>query len=172
MDRKLAVIFQLEDLRVGKHIIRDHRNWKIGELQVEYLWWSLIEPSFDSRAVVAVVRFEDELRALFQPLDKDDGLESVSAVKVIGWRDPMLFAFEGVNIMTQTGDLSLDGISYHLQIKTSDVDANFSFANPGTEALLKIESALIETARHVVQTERNRKGEDYLVIWNRYLKRI
>src|ERR1044072_2211867 len=170
VEQQLAADFQLEDLRVGRHIIRDQRNWKLGELNVEYLWWALIEPSFQPPAVLAVVKFKDELRALFRPRSVDDTQGHTPTIKLGDWRDPMLLAFERVNILKEAGGLSLDGIGYHLQIKTWAVDAKFDFSNPRGEGLSKVESALIDTARRIVEIQGNRNNEAYLVMWGKYGK--
>jgi hypothetical protein len=49
----------IENVRPGRHILRDKKRWRIGALKVSHAWHASILPSFHDRAVVAVARAHD-----------------------------------------------------------------------------------------------------------------
>jgi hypothetical protein len=55
----IAKLFGLEDLRPGRHILRNEKRWRVGELMVSHAWQAMVHPSFHDRGVLAVVSAND-----------------------------------------------------------------------------------------------------------------
>lgn len=55
----IAMLMGIDELRPGRHTLRNERRWRVGKLQVSHAWHALIFPSFHDQAVVAVARAHD-----------------------------------------------------------------------------------------------------------------
>ncbi len=55
----IAKLMGIERLRPGRHILRNEKHWRIGELTVSNAWHASILPSFHDSAVIAAVRAHD-----------------------------------------------------------------------------------------------------------------
>src|SRR5262245_888887 len=51
----LARLFGLEELRIGRHYLRDTDRARIGSLWVQSLWYAEVVPSFHSRSILCVI---------------------------------------------------------------------------------------------------------------------
>jgi len=158
----LASQIGLNDFSAGRHIPRDHRNWKTGEIEVATTWMGLIMPSFaDHTAIVtfdmpsrsherkplnpirrtAVARFEKDS---VQPLDilvldterRPDPL--TDTLGILPWNSP-------------TWHLTLDGTLYTFLSHTMIMSAFLVFANPNDESLRNLVSQLLKTEKEVRQ---------------------
>jgi hypothetical protein len=163
--------FNLNRFGVGRHIIRDERGWKVGEMNVESMWLATIQPSFNRTAYFMVMHTEVQPRALFcfrgvdsQPIIK------AGAVECPGLDDRVCASLKHIDLFPRGTQLVLDGICYKLYVRTGAVSADLSFATPKSESLRGVEKALFTVAKSVARITADESMSDYLKIWGKYVK--
>ncbi len=165
---------QTDGLRAGRHILRDERRWKTGEFWVVGLWVVTVLPSFDPPAVLTVVHERERIRGAFGVAASPDRV-STSVVSIDyspGWSDPVAQVLHELDLFDFDGGLSLDGISYELQIATLASKTQISFSNPVTRHLIALQQALFWVAEEMVNRVGTQPEHKYLTIWQKYLDSI
>ena len=175
----IATALGLDDLRPGRHILRDAKRMRTAELTVTDAWYAHVCPSFHDRGVVAVVRAEDtEFRGSVTPGFLRAGVAVVSieteslrrtVVADIG-SDPLPAALQSLDILASTDSLWLDGIGYELHTHTRACRSTLQFSNPSIDCFRAIESALLAVANAVAKTSRDKTISGFVNAWNDYLK--
>ena len=149
MDDPLASAVCLEELRVGRHYIRDAAKMRVGSIWVDTLWRLEVFPSFDNAGVVAVVaahgeEFRDRavegwVKAV---LSSADALvvEQIDA-------DPLPSVISALPLLSQSNSMSLDGVSYDLRFETVGITGTLEFSNPRQRELVALEQVCLHLAR-------------------------
>jgi hypothetical protein len=172
LENQIASALGLDDLRSGRHTVRDQRGWKTREVLVLGIWVVHILPSFHPPATVAVVMEEHRTLGAFAVVvgvSKTWDTVSVADTQLApDWVDPVADVLSKINLFDLEGGLSLDGISYELQIDTLASKAQIHFSNPITQSLVGLEQAIFRVASEVVTLAGGPLEKKYLVTWQEY----
>jgi hypothetical protein len=160
----------LEDFRVGGHTLRDADRFRVGYISVTALWSLEILPSFDERAIVAVVHLSGEE---FRGHRTTDGIKAVfatpdGAASLDLERDTVGMALNGIDLFQSSRNAFLDGVGYKLTFSTYDLRGILIFSNPVRPRLVEVERAALLVAAHVASASGKRALASAIGIWQRY----
>ena len=145
----LAEAIGLNDFRVGRHVLRDHRNWKTGELEVAAIWAGVIMPSFrEHHAIVScAISSRKEERKPLAPIHRygiatfDQTSVEPHEVRVLDSepsQDSLASILACLPWNSGEWHLTLDGTGYVLLSDTMTFAGFLTFANPRDPALLSL----------------------------------
>jgi|JI10StandDraft_1071094.scaffolds.fasta_scaffold934141_2 hypothetical protein len=145
----LATALGFNDFRPGRHVLRDERNWKSGEIDVARTWVGFRIPSFI--ATTAVMRFDITTH---KQKDKEQGAYRLTGIcdfdrnsaepKNLRTHREALGEDAVINLLTtpplnnQEWRLTLDGIGYILAVQTMTLNSVITFYNPKEQSLVKL----------------------------------
>ena len=175
----IATALGLDDLRPGRHILRDAKRMRTGELNVTDAWYAHVCPSFHDRGVVAVVRAEDTeyrgnvthgfLRAAIAGISiETDALRQTVVADIDA--DPLPPALQSLDILASTDSMWLDGISYELHTHTQACRSTLQFSNPSVDCFRAIESAMLDSAKLVANATGEKTVNGFVSTWRDYLR--
>ena len=167
---ELAKLFGLEDLRIGRHFLRDADGARVGSVWVESFWFAEIFPSFHESSVLCAIRargetFRDNSTCDWQRAAYASA--SHSAVSDIV-DDAVAVTLNNFNLFVTGGDLTLDGIGYRLSFETLALRGCFDFGNPTQPRLLRLESALNLIAAEVARRSGTKELIAAIRTWDEY----
>jgi hypothetical protein len=172
LESQVAATLGLVELRPGRHTLSGE---KASGLSVVGLWVAHILPSFHPPATVAVVVEEQHTFGAFatiMPVSRTwDAVEVVDAQFADDWLDPVVDAVREVDLFDLGGCLSLDGISYELNMHTLASQSQVCFSNPVSRALIRLEQAIFQVASDVIDLGGGPPERQYLETWREYLAR-
>ncbi len=157
----------LEQLRTGRHIVRDNRGWKTGAIAVRELWIVEIKPTFRDHSCLAMVHTDHGRNAYFC-------VSQQSTVLLLGpfgvdWPDPVEEVLQRFNLWSARNEISIDGIAYSFFVDTGDVQLAASFINPRTTALVSLEKAFLHVATTLSANDSTNVVKEYLQDWVPYV---
>lgn len=172
---QIAEALEISELRLGRWKVpnSDH-HWLM------YFWQAAILPTFHGMGILTVIhtqRFDDsgelgrgKWKGLFAlPNSQRQELEEVAVATIPN--DSLWAELNQVDLTENTGTYSLDGISYHLGITNNDFQAEFTFGNPESLSLKRIERALLHQMERIAKTSQSQAAHNYLATWNEYASR-
>ena len=170
---EILAALNLDDLRAGRHIVRDSRRWKTGELCVDGVWVAKVEPSFHPHCALGVSREKERVRAAFScgPASEgsNQGIFTTMVERSIEWDDPVATILRKADLFELSGGISLDGIGYEIQVRTLASETTISFFNPTTNLLVSLGRALIELATEISRSHENENQQEYVEnVWMGY----
>jgi hypothetical protein len=172
LDSQIIAALNLNGLNAGRHVLRDERNWKIGEYWVTGIWVVYILPSFHSPAALAIVYEEEKIRGVFVTSQGTPQIvETTSAVSIefkSDWPDPVANILRQCDLLNFNGGISLDGIGYVLQVDTLASRTSISFFNPTTHPLIELGELFFEIASEIVHQVGGSLEKAYLDTWRGY----
>ena len=177
---RLSQTLGVPELRCGTQILRNQKGWRDDEIEVDYLWYALVMPSFHPRAAIGMAHMdESEFRGKKHPaviraavVISDRGKDQVgSSTFAEVTEDPLVEAIRGVELLPENRSLCLDGICYELRTSGWEIDATLRIRNPQTATLRAIEQSLFQVVSTVQKQTGNDKIAAYLNSWQEYLKR-
>lgn len=174
----IAMLMGIDELRPGRHTLRNDRRWRVGELQVSHAWHALIFPSFHDQAVVAVARAHDtEFRGEIFPgffragiaiVGRDTSALKQTVIADID-DDPLPAVVSSLDLLAANDSVCLDGICYEIHTNTNSCQATLRFSNPMVPCFRHIETALITVAEGVAQASQESTVVEYVDMWRSYL---
>jgi hypothetical protein len=168
---KLAQLFGLEELRVGRHYLRDTDRARTGSIWVQSLWYADVAPSFHERWILCVICAKGET---FHNKTTPDWHKAAlatpfqSAVVEIE-TDHVADSLNGFDLFPSSGDMSLDGIGYKFVFETLELHGTLSFGNPSQPHLVALESALNSLSSQVACRSGIKELGEVMGIWNEYI---
>lgn len=168
--------FGLEELRTGKHIIRNGRRWREDELLVSGIWQAIILPSFHQEAIITTIHFQEhEYRGKYHPkqiLSLISLRSDLTLIKpIVIENDPVVPNLRNVNLFPSRNFLCLDGISYSIEIHLNEIEGSLLLHNPTDPSFVKIVSSLFSLAKEVQKRSKRKEIEQYLEEWQKYLRK-
>ncbi|MBL8018706.1 MAG: hypothetical protein JNM27_03495 [Leptospirales bacterium] len=157
----LAAAIGFDDFRAGRHVSRDHRNWKTGESEVAATWIGLLMPSFsDHRAVITFdvsrrVREHKELSPLRRTAIAAFERNSITPFDIQMFDserkpdDPLTGSLAELPWNSPEWHVSLDGTLYAFLSETMTLSGFLLFANPTDRSLLRLVELLKDTEAEV-----------------------
>jgi len=167
----LVRLFGLEELRIGRHYLRDTDRARMGSVWVESLWYADIVPSFHERSVLCVIAAKGEA---FRNKTTPNWHKAVfatpfqSAVVEIE-ADPVAHALNGFDLFRPSGVMSLDGIGYKVAFETLELRGSLTLGNPSQPKLVALESALHSVASEVARRSDVKELGEAVIVWNEYI---
>jgi hypothetical protein len=168
---QVARLFGLEELRAGRHYLRDADRARVGSVWVQSLWHAEVVPSFHARSVLCVICAKGET---FRNSATPDWHRAAfatpfqSAVVEVD-RDPVADALSGFDLFRPGGAVSLDGIGYKVVFETLEMRGSLSFGNPSQPDLVALESALYSLASLVARRSNVIELAQAVDMWNEYI---
>jgi len=166
----LARLFGLEELRIGRHYLRDTDRARVSSVWIQSLWYADIIPSFHARSIVCVIAAKGEE---FRKKTRPDWHKAAfatpfqSAVVEVD-TDPVADALNGFDLFRQSGVMSLDGIGYKVVFETLELHGSLTFGNPSQPRLVALESALHSLASQVARRSNAKELGEAVEVWNQY----
>lgn len=175
----LAKLIGVEDLRSGRHILRNERGWRTGEVTVSYAWRVIVTPSFHDPCLLTVVRTVDTefrgktasgfLRAGIAIMSRETkGLRQAVAVDIDA--DPVFSAIGSVDLRASSDSLWLDGIGYELHTDFTPCRASLHFSNPTVQCFRNIEDSMLAVAGQVANASSESTISGCVKTWRGYLR--
>jgi hypothetical protein len=167
----LARLFGLDELRIGRHYLRDSDRARIGSIWVQSLWYADVAPSFHARSVLCVIAAKGEA---FRDKTTPDWHKAVfatpfqSAVVEID-TDPVANALNRFDLFRPSDVMWLDGIGYRVVFETLELRGSVGFGNPSRPHLVALESALHSLASQVAGRSNVKELGEAVKVWNEYI---
>jgi hypothetical protein len=167
---ELAKLFGLEDLRIGKHFLRDADRSRVGSIWIESFWYAEILPSFHDGSALCVARAKGEV--FRNNTTRDWHMAAFATTSHSAFSDivddPVASSLGGLNLFHADGNFTLDGIGYKVSFETLNLRGCLDFSNPTQPSLVSLESTLNLVAAEVAQ----RSGVQELIAtirtWDEY----
>jgi hypothetical protein len=183
-DLPIASLYDLCELRAGRHVLRDEDGWRSAELWLESTWLAVVRPSFHPPALVACAQASEWTengdlesvwrKAAFAVVDRADAVVDPRAVAEAAIApvdaDPIRDAVSRIEFMTSTAHMSVDGIRYEFESDTLGCAARIDFASPVRKDLVNLERGLFDTASLVAAEAESPKLDSYLEAWAGYME--
>ena len=172
-DDSVALAVGLDDLRVGRHYLRDESRARVGCIWLDTLWLLHVRPSFDHHGLVGVVKSHgEELR----------GVTSAGWVKAIlasndsfivreVESDPLPELLARLPLLQQSQSGFLDGVGYEMRVETTQIKTKMSFGNPTLPELVAVERSCWEMAETIARKSRDEILIAFTKTWRRYQDR-
>jgi hypothetical protein len=167
----LSRLFGLEELRVGRHYLRDADRARTGSIWVQSLWYADVAPSFHDRLILCVICAKGEAFRNKTTPDWHKGVFATpfqSAIVDIE-KDHVVDALNGFDLFRPSGEMSLDGIGYNVLFETLDMRGSLSFSNPMQPHLVTLESALNSLASELASRSGVKEFGEAVGVWNDYI---
>lgn len=172
---QIAEALELSELRLGR--------WKVPDSDYHwlmYFWQVAIMPAFDGMGLMTIIhtqRFDDcgelgrgKWKGLFAILNRErQELEEIAVATIPN--DALWAELNQIDLTENTSGYSLDGINYHLAIKTNEFAAEFTFDNPESLWLKRVERALLHQMERIAKTSQSQAAHEYLAMWKNYAER-
>lgn len=175
LEGQIAATLGLDDLRPGRHIVRDQQGSKTHEVSVLGIWAAHISPILFPPATVAVVMEKQRTLGAFAVVigvsRTWDTVAIVDAQFAPEWVDPVADVLDKVDLFDLNGGIGLDGISYKLHIDTFASRSQVHFSTPSTQSLVGLEQAIFRVASEVVALAGGPVEKRYLDTWQGHLAR-
>ena len=138
----------LEELRAGRHILRDAQRRKLGERFVRKLWLARVQtPAAPPACLTCLVSDSGITLALAAPKNLEDSTLVTSVLEFDrNWEDPMVSAITSLDPWSCDNRISLTGCSYRLFLDNSQAQAMMRFSGPRDFHRLALQSALFDVA--------------------------
>lgn len=175
---QLARTLGIDGFRPGRHILRDGRGWREGEIYVEHTWHAYVLPSFHDHAVIGVAKSSDsEFRGKKIPAFFRAGIAVVSPEKKVVAAcdsvsitvDPIPETLTSISLFQEDAGIWLDGIGYEVFICHFDLDVRLRFSNPSMKQWIAVESSLFSLGVLIAEHSDNPGVHQFLKEWQHYI---
>ncbi len=177
--KHLAQAMGVEEFRPGRHILRDEKRWRTGEIFVNHAWYAHVLPAFDDNAVIGVVRTsESQFRGQTFPAFFRAGMavfspntEMINACeRVTITSDLVRESMASIDLFAHSESVYLDGIGYDMHYRNAGVDVRLRLGNPDIRQWMVVENALLSTAILIAKRSQNRDIRKFVNTWQGYAK--
>ena len=141
-EKLIASKYGMSDLRSGGHVLRDEREWRVNEKQIEYSWIVLISQYFHGQAGVFTVKFNSNpflihqnpgelLRGIF--IYNGKNINHIHGRFFNETEDPIISGL-GYKLFEPDNSLTLDGVVYHFMARAGNKESFMQLTNPRSES--------------------------------------
>lgn len=172
-DASIAAALGLEDLRVGRHYLRDESRARVGCIWLDTLWMLHVRPSFDHHGLVGVVTSHGEE---FRGVTSQGWTKAILAsndsftVQEIN-SDPLPPLLAQLPLLRQSKSGFLDGVGYELRVHTIQMTAKLSFGNPSLPELVAVEKSCWDLGDAIARRSGDNSLAEFTATWRRYQDR-
>jgi hypothetical protein len=146
----------LDELRVGRHIVRNAQRERTGQFFVRKIWAAQIRPPAAHAICLASVVFDQETKLILAVPEITEGqIEVVSHLLTLGseWSDPVSQALTTLDLWSGGNGISFGGYSYGLSVYTTHVRAELTLGNLQDPSRIAMQEALLQVVRLFVTAE-------------------
>jgi hypothetical protein len=143
LEEQLSQKLGLPSLRSGNIVLRDERNWRTNERQIEYCWLINVSRSFVGWCWIFTIKFnETKFRDILNPeetiqgifrIDKDGQITDLFIEHHNSFFQDPIKDFKHTDLYTANRGITLDGISYKYIIFAPNTEIRLSLNNPHSE---------------------------------------
>lgn len=158
----------LEELRAGRHILRNPQRDKTGECTVRKLWIVEVQPPITPAGCLARIEFDQHVSVFFiVPNNSGNRLDSLSSLsrQDIECPDPVGQALSTMDVWTHGNEIPFGGCSYGLCAATAQGSTAMRFGNPSQPSFMAVEDALLAVARPFITADTAQSITDFLARW-------
>ncbi|MEM7184948.1 MAG: hypothetical protein AAF518_28905 [Spirochaetota bacterium] len=141
MFQSLAHLLGLEEIRLGRHSLRDKGKQKGGHAEIVQIWYSLFMPSFTNPVLLVHIDYVELSREgntskfVRQQIAAEFSQQEKKCIRyeireLASEEDKLFSILSTLPLQARDWSVSLDGISYILGIRNTNVDLRLRFSNP------------------------------------------
>ena len=160
IDSRLAESLQrtlgLEQLRAGRHVLRNAQRLRIGEVVVRKLWVAEVQPPVTPAFCLAAVVTKERTSIILALLENPEGQASVvpeHLERKPEWPDPVAEALAAVDLWSGGSAIPMGGCSYALFVDTPQMHTAMRFGNPRQSSRLALQLALLTVGKLFVKAD-------------------
>ena len=172
-DDAIAAALGIEDLRLGRHFLRDEGGKRAGSIWLDTYWMLRVKPSFDDHGLVGVAAAHGEESKGVKPPGWIKAVLSCADALVV-WdieADPLPPFLSRLPLLRSCGSMFLDGVGYELRSNSLDVHANLRFSNPVAFEFVTFEAACLQLAQRIARASGNQALIRFGATWAGYCTR-
>jgi hypothetical protein len=166
----------LEELRAGRHVLRNTQGQKTGEIVVRKLWIAEVQPPVTPAACLATIVSDKQTTVIFAISEiTQDRVDAPSSMLRLDpeWSDPVGQALTTLDLWSGGNEISFGGCSYDLFVDTTQVRASMGFgSNPRHPSRMALQYALLEVARLFVTADANSSVTTFLDRWEAVMRGV
>ncbi|MEO1055186.1 MAG: hypothetical protein AAFX87_31450 [Bacteroidota bacterium] len=157
----LAKELGIPELKSGKIIIRDERDWRINEKEIDYCWLINVSKSFIGWCWLFSVKFEQsEFREMQNSEELIQGIFTVNSAGEIEnlYKEILTSQFQdeirdltAYDLFDANKGITLDGVSYEYIVIARNTKINMSLSNPNSDNWKKWEDKVEVLGRSISQ---------------------
>jgi hypothetical protein len=158
----------LEELRVGRHVMRNANRERTGQFFVRKLWIAEIRPPTAHAVCLASIVFDQQTMLILAMPETTEGPVNVvpSMLKLDPeWSDPVSQALTTLDLWSGGNGISFGGYSYALSVYTGHVRAGLRLGNLQDPSRMAIQDALLDVARLFATSEPGHSVTAFLDRW-------
>lgn len=139
----LSAELGIPDLKSGKLTIRDERDWRVNEKEIDYCWLVYVSRSFTGSCWLFSIKFkESNFRDLKKPEELIQGIFTITNEgtidKLFKESKPLDFIdkirdLTSYDLFDANRGITLDGIDYEYLIFAPNTEINISLNNPNSK---------------------------------------
>ena len=172
-DADIAVSLGIENLRVGRHYLRDEDRARVGALWLDTFWILRVLPSFDHHGLVGVAAAHGEK---FRGKTSSGWMKGFLASNgSIAFQeletDPLPHVVARLPLLQKSKSMFLDGVGYQLRIESLQIKSTLDFANPTLPELVAVETTCWELADKIARESGEKSLTAFTKTWQRYHER-
>ena len=164
---------RIEEIRAGRHITRNEKRHKIGELWVNSAWYAVLQPSFHPRIDLACVQAREEKpdvlewhRSALRCKTEDEEINLSAEITF----DPVADVISDADLLPKEGAITLDGIAYYFWGSTLDLSVQLAFGNPSSPRLQALERAFLELVETILESQQDNRYKEISNILRKYIE--
>lgn len=165
----------LEELRAGRHILRNAQRQKVGEMIVRKVWAAQVRPPAAPAACLASVVCDQQTTLILTVAEAGVDSEGlVPALLRLGpeWFDPVAEVLSALDLWSGGNEIPFGGYSYSVYVDTAQLRAVVRFGNPRCPRRIALQDALLEVGRLFVTADTGRSVRAFLDRWEAALRHI
>lgn len=168
IEESLSLKLGIPSLRSGQIVIRDERDWRTNEKQIEYCWLINIAKSFTGWCWLFTIKFnESKFRDIINP---EESIQGIFTINGSGLIDQYYAENSGLNfrdivreltvydLFTANRGFTLDGIEYDYLIFAPNTEIRMQLNNPNSEDCEAWKKAVLELGMRLSE----KSGFDYI----------
>ncbi|MBT1699640.1 hypothetical protein KK083_22265 [Fulvivirgaceae bacterium PWU4] len=170
IEKLLSVQLGIPSLKAGKIIIRDHRDWRINEKQIEYCWLINVSRAFAGWCWLFTINFkETKFRDIANPAESIQGIFTVDDNGAIAefykltrdasFRDDVK-GLTAYDLFSASPRITLDGVGYEFIIFGHNSEVRMTLDNPDTENWKIWEKAVWELGGELAKRSGSKQLEE------------
>jgi hypothetical protein len=166
----LARALGLEEIRIGRHKVRDKEGLCSGAILVRSLWILRVVPSFHPPGLLCVASAEgDSWYSRKAPGWIKGVLATGDEIVCVSLKtDPLPTILNGLPLLLDSNGFCLDGIGYRLNVRSSALDSALRFSNPQSPEFVTLEAKCWELGNQWAGNSGNPTLKGFISSWKGY----
>ena len=163
-------VLGVEELRVGRHVLRDAQRLRSGQMFVRKLWIAKVQPPAYPAACLGTIVADQQTTVILAAPDVSVGGEVLVTSSLLRfgpeWPDPVADVLMSFDLWSGSNEISLSGCSYVLFVDTAQIQTAVRFSNPRHPGRLALQTALMKVARFFLTADSSQAATAFLDRWD------